>query len=78
MNIVFENETDTSGLGELVQALTDCNFSEACCIAAIGSDSVYIRCPNSMHGVVMERANCNAKSIHWATTALGGSVALSS
>lgn len=77
MRIIIELKVDNDAVAQIITALTVETFSEACCIGSMPDGCVYLKCPDTNHGVILNTSNINnIDSIQWAINALRESVSL--
>ena len=76
MRIVIESQVDKYAVAILIDALEDETFAEACCVGYVDGIDVYVRCPNSMHGVIVNTAQLNSEVVAWVIRCLKDSLIL--
>ena len=79
MRVVIEqyvkDNVPGASLELLNTALENEDFSDACCIGGIVGTSIYIRCPNSPHGVIADGTRLDDNTILRIVAMLKASVA---
>jgi hypothetical protein len=78
MRVVIEElatkNISSTALEQIRAALESESFSDACCIGALAGTTVYLRCPNAPHGVIVDTQHLDEYYINWIVNALAGSV----
>jgi hypothetical protein len=74
---LVERDVHRTVVERLRVALEPATFADACCIGAMGGATVYLRCPDAPHGVIVNTAQLGPEYIRWILDALAGSVAAS-
>jgi|688.fasta_scaffold273694_2 hypothetical protein len=67
MRVVIEQKAQQDVAYELLRPLSDAletqRFCDACCIGAFGETSVYVRCAEARHGVLVNLASLDENGV---------------
>jgi hypothetical protein len=70
MRVVIEElarkDVAATALQRLEAALQPLTFAPVCCIGALGGPTVYLRCPDTPHGVLVNSTSMDESTVEWA------------
>jgi hypothetical protein len=76
MHLIIDEQINKDAIILLIEALEIESFSIACCVKIIDDEMVYLKCPNSRHGVIVDIKQLNPDVVIWAVECLKKSVTL--